>query len=238
MTVVTAAPIVWEFGASKRLTIPAAAHTYAGFLAWVTADDFPEKLRVTFDDGMVELDMSEEAIDSHAEVKAGVYRTLLPLVAEEDFGRLYSDGVLLCNQAAELATNPDGVAAHWKTLKAGKVTFIEFGGVKRALDGTPDWVMEIVSDSSIKKDAITLRAVYHRAGIPEYWLIDARGDTIEFQILNWRRTGYCAAPSKDGWTPSKVFGRAFRLVRKQDRLGTWLYTLEVRRDASKPKARQ
>ena len=43
--------------------------------------------------------------------------------------------------------------------------------------------MEIVSPSSVSKDKKHLRECYYRAGIPEYWLIDARGEDVEFDIL-------------------------------------------------------
>jgi Uma2 family endonuclease len=228
---------VWEFGRDKFLGIPREAHTYDGFLKWVMSDDFPEKLRVTYDSGWVGLDMSEEAIQSHAAVKIGIYRTLLPLVEGEDFGELYTDGVLLCNESADVSNNPDGVAARWETFEAGRLKFIVRDDQARALEGTPDWVMEIVSDSSVGKDTKRLREAYHRAKIPEYWLIDARKDDIVFQILSWRPSGYAAVASKDGWTFSKVFGRSFRLTRKKDRLGGWSYTLEVQRESGKSKSR-
>src|SRR5262249_12109278 len=98
----------------------------------------------------------------------------------------------------------------------------------REVEGTPDWMLEIVSDSSVQKDTQQLREAYHRAGIPEYWLVDARGDDVAFQILYRRKNGYAAAPLKDSWQGSRVFGGSFRLVRQQDEFGLWEYTLEVR----------
>jgi Uma2 family endonuclease len=35
------------------------------------------------------------------------------------------------------------------------------------LEGTPDWVLEVVSQSSVAKDTKWLRESYHKAGIPE-----------------------------------------------------------------------
>src|SRR5439155_14706690 len=99
-----------------------------------------------------------------------------------------------------LSTNPDGLAAQWSTLESGRVAFIVRNGVRRAIEGRPDWILEVLSDSSVKKDTETLRESYHRIEIPEYWLIDARGKEILFQILNWKHHGYVAAPSKSGWS--------------------------------------
>src|SRR5256885_8764701 len=42
------------------------------------------------------------------------------------------------------------------------------------LEGTPDMVLEVVSESSVQKDTKRLRQLYWQAGIREYWLVDAR----------------------------------------------------------------
>jgi Uma2 family endonuclease len=94
------------------------------------------------------------------------------------------------------------------------------------IEGSPDAVVEIVSNSSVVKDLRDLRDAYHRARIREYWLIDARGEEIEFEILLWRKSGYAQSAIHDGWRQSRVFGRRFRLTRKQDRVGVWKYKLE------------
>jgi Uma2 family endonuclease len=96
------------------------------------------------------------------------------------------------------------------------------------IEGSPDWVLEIVSDSSVAKDMRDLRQAYHRAGIREYWLIDARGDELIFQILCWRKTGYFAASRKEGWQRSRVFARSFQFTRVRDRGGDWQYTLALK----------
>lgn len=219
----------WGFGEPRVLEIPLEAHTYEGFREWVLSGALPEKLPVTFVDGRVILDMSEQSLDTHVVVKGAVYAALFALQAETDFGEFYPEGVLLGNADADVFNNPDGVAVLWETIEAGRVQFVVRRGAERSIEGTPDWVMEVVSDSSVKKDTKTLRAKYHRAGIPEYWLIDARGEEILFQILLWRKNGYVAAPIRDGWQKSKVFGRSFRLTRQRNRRGAWRYTLEQTR---------
>jgi Uma2 family endonuclease len=88
--------------------------------------------------------------------------------------------------------------------------------------------MEIVSNTSVRKDTRRLREAYHRAGIREYWLIDARGEEIHFQVLQHTPAGYVAAPGRGGWQRSAVFGRLFRLQRRRGRLRLWRYTLESR----------
>lgn len=201
-----------------EVAIPRDVHTLAGFRAWVHSEDTSEKLRASFLKGKVYLDMSREEIRSHALVKIEVGRALGNLNVEVDFGYLFIDGVLIVNVPAKVSHNPDGVAVLWRSLKRGRVRFLAKNNRETEIVGSPDWVMEILSNSSVTKDTIELRETYHRAKIGEYWLIDARGDEIDFQILHWRKAGYVNAPLTDGWQYSRAFRRSFRLVRRRDRL--------------------
>src|SRR5437867_1936974 len=54
------APVFDDTGACLR--IPPSAHTLAGFRAWLDADDFPDKVRVTFLEREVLVDMSKEEL--------------------------------------------------------------------------------------------------------------------------------------------------------------------------------
>lgn len=210
------------------LHIPSNAYTLAGFRAWALSDAFPEKQRVTFLNGEIYLDMSKEDIFTHASVKTAAAGTMFKLNEAKDFGDLYINGVLVTNVAAGVSNNPDMVAVFWESLDSGKVRYVKTKkerGVE--IEGSPDWVLEIVSDSSVVKDTIDLRDAYHRAGIGEYWLIDARGEEIVFQILHWRKAGYVAAPRKDGWQRSRAFGHSFKITRSTNRRGSWRYVLAI-----------
>jgi Uma2 family endonuclease len=214
-----------------NLDIPASAFSIAGFRAWATADDFPERVRVTFINGEIILDMSNEELETHNTVRAEFTRVLATMNHEHDQGEFYTAGVLVSNEAAEVSNNPDAVFLTWQTLEGGRATLVPREGMAEQyieVEGTPDWVLEVVSDSSVQKDTRRLREAYHRAGIPEYWLVDARGEEIAFQVLQSRRSGYAAAPSRDGWQRSRVFARSFRLERTRGRGGFWRYTLHVR----------
>ena len=57
-------------------------------------------------------------------------------------------------------------------------------------------VMEVVSDSSEKKDNQTVFEAYFKAGVSEYWLVDARGDTLEFQIHKRGAAGFLPTGNK------------------------------------------
>lgn len=213
------------------LLIPSDATTLDGFLAWVTSPGFPERIRVSFMDGEVFLEMSNEDPELHVMVKGIIYATLLQHSQSMKLGRLYQDGMLLTNRKANLASNPDATFVKWETLRAGRVRLVRRQRDRRKfrdMEGSPDWVLEVVSDSSEQVDTRQLRLAYHRARIAEYWIVDARGDDVVLQVLHWRKTRYVAAPVKDGWQRSRVFGREFRLTRKPAELGLWDYTLETR----------
>jgi Uma2 family endonuclease len=228
-------PAVHDFSPPvTSLCIPVSAMTLDGFHAWVESDEFPETgLRTVFIGKEIYLDMSEEDLDTHSLVKAAIYLVLLMLNRDLKLGFLFVDGVRVSNEDVELSSKPDAVLVKQSSLRSGRVRLVPRQNDPtrfKRIDGTPDWLMEIVSDSSVRKDTMRLRETYHRAGIPEYWLIDARGDEIDFQILYWRAKGYVAAPTREGWQRSKVFGRSFRLERQRNALGMWEYTLHMRAD--------
>jgi Uma2 family endonuclease len=208
------------------IQFPPEPHTLAGFRSWVLSDEVPEKLRVSYLRGRITVDMSKEVILTHAEVKTAIAGTMFNLNEALDFSKLYINGVLLTNIDADVSNNPDMVSMTWESIESGKVRFVESSKDRvREIEGSPDWVLEIVSRSSVTKDKRDLKQAYHRAGIREYWLVDARGADIEFQIFHWRKAGYVSAPANDGWLRSRVFPFLFCLTRKRDRRGGWRYNL-------------
>src|SRR5262249_16070883 len=125
---------------------------------------------------------------------------------------------------------PDGLLVSHQSLDAGLVRLIE--GASEGyieVEGSPDMVVEVVSTASVEKDDETLRDLYARAGIREYWLVDVLGDDIQFDILRLTTRGYTATRRQaGGWQRSTVFARSFRLTRQTDRRGNPQLTLEVR----------
>ena len=99
----------------------------------------------------------------------------------------------------------------------------------RGTGGTPDLIVEIVSDSSVRKDTLRLPAAYHAAGVREFWLVDARKAEVQFQILRWTPSQYVAAEQIDGTARSDVFGCGFSLVRSRNPSGRFVYDLVVRK---------
>lgn len=211
--------------------VPASAFTMEGFRAWAKSGAVPENARVAFLDNQVLIDMTAEELQNHNLLKAAIYGGLLPWNVARDLGLFFPDGALVTHVGAGISNIPDGVFALWASLEAGRVRLVPTEAEPSRyleLEGTPDWVMEIVSDSSVQKDTQTLREAYHRAHIPEYWLIDARGERIDFQILRYQAMGYVAANRRGGWQRSRIFGCQCRLLRERGRLGLWQYTLQLK----------
>jgi len=225
--VMTSPPPAWEV---PPVRIPASAFTHAGFRAWATSDEFPEKLRASFINQEVIIDMSPEELETHNKVKTKVISVLDSFNERLDLGELFSDRTLVSNRAAGLSTEPDGTFVTWSSFEAGRVRLVQRKdrpGQYVELEGTPDWVLEVVSRSTVQKDTVSLRESYHRAGIPEYWLIDAQYAEVSFRILRRRRDRYVAVAPRDGWHRSPIFGRSFRLDRRKNRMGRWTYSLEI-----------
>ncbi len=215
----------------KEVRIPPSAYTLSGFRTWAHSADFPARGHISFIDQELFIDMSPEEINTHALVKSAVGNALYNLNQKEDRGVLLPDRVPITNESAGLSNEPDGSFLCWATLEAKRARLVpreKEGDRFMEVEGSPDWVLEIVSDSSVRKDNATLRGVYYRAGVSAYWIIDARGEEPVLEILQRGEDGYVPAPSRNGWLHSEVFGRSFRLERRHSRLGLWQYTLRMR----------
>lgn len=214
-----------------QVTVPNTAHTLDGFRQWAASDGFPDHGKISYCGGEVFVDISPERVDSHNQVKTEIGRVVGNLARESDSGKFYGDGLWITNDRADLSTEPDGAFATWETLESGRVETVLWGETTAdglELRGSPDWVLEVVSRSSVYKDTKVLPQKYHKAGVGEYWLIDARGEAIEFTVFVHQPDGYSAIEPQDGWYRSEVFGREFQLRRSRDRSGGWQYRLDVR----------
>jgi Uma2 family endonuclease len=212
-----------------RVHIPSWVQDLQSFRRWALSDDVPEKLRVCYLKGEVWIDMSKEQLFSHNQVKTEYTLVLAGLAKAGRLGRYCADGMLLSNEEADLSAGPDGVFLSRESLESKRVRLVEGreGGYVE-LEGSPDMVLEVVSTSSVEKDTETLHELYWKAGIREYWLVDARGERLSFDIFRHTSKGYVRTRPQGGWLKSAVFGKSFRLTRQDDEQGNPEYTLEVR----------
>ncbi len=213
----------------ESVDIPSGIDDLGAFRRWAHSDDFPTTGRICFLNGRVWVDMSKEQVFTHNQLKQEFNLVVGGLVKSQGLGRFFPDGLLITNERAQLACQPDGTFVSRESLKRGRVHLVE--GEKEGfleLEGTPDMVLEVVSASSVEKDTEILPELYWRAGIPEYWLVDARKARLEFDIFRHESDGYAAVRKQGGWIKSRVFGKSFRLSRRIDDAGNPEYGLAVR----------
>jgi Uma2 family endonuclease len=212
-----------------KISVPFWVNDIDAFRRWADTDDFPETGSVWWLAGEVWADMSKEQIFSHLAVKNEYAYVLTGIVKSRKSGLFLPDGLLLSNFAADICGNPDATFITNETLRSDLIRLIEGkeGGYVE-LQGSPDMVLEIVSDTSEHKDLVVLRDAYWEAGIREYWLVDVRGSKLQFDILHRAAKGYTVRRKKQGWVKSEVFEKSFRLARTTNTLGHPEYSLLVR----------
>ncbi len=205
----------------------------AEFRAWALSDDFPERGRIDYIGGRIEVDMSPENVFFHGSVKTEVVRVLGNIVQSAGDGYLFTDRMRISAPAAELSAEPDIVFLSDETLDSGRVRLVPSAGGEPdsyvELEGAPDVVVEIVSDSSVAKDTKRLPISYWRAGIAEYWVIDVRGERMFFRIHTRRTDSYePVLTDAEGFQRSAVFALSFRLGRRRNTRGRWVFDLQSR----------
>lgn len=214
-----------------NVAIPAEVVDLDSFCRWAVSEHYPERGHFSYLRGTIWVDLSMEELYRHNQVKAAFFRLLGDLVKSLTLGRFIPNGMLLRNSAADLSTEPDGMFVSYDALRSGRVQRLE-GKTSDSclqLDGTPEMVLEVVSETSVRKDTVELHDLYWHAGTLEYWLVDARTAKPRFDILRHGRKGYTATRKQaGGWLKSTVFGRSFQLTETTDPLGDPLYTLNVR----------
>jgi Uma2 family endonuclease len=215
-----------------HLRIPMTITDLESFRQWARSDECPEKGRFAFLDGVFWVDLTMEQLYTHNQVKGEIGIVLGGRVKASHRGLYIPDGMLLTNPEADLSTVPDGLFVSYDALQSGRVRQVSGrrAGVIE-LEGTPEMVLEVVSDTSVEKDTVHLPPLYHRAGIPEFWRVDARGAELRFEVLRRTEGGYEPAQEPDGWWRSEAFGASFQLTRQADPLGQPEFTLRVREPA-------
>jgi Uma2 family endonuclease len=218
---------------TAEICIPSSAHSLNGFRNWALSEDFPDRGRFTYAADELIIDMSPEIFESHNFPKSEITSVLYRHAKERHLGRVCSDRCLFSNEAAGISTEPDATFVRYSSFIAGRCRIVRGArpGVCDELIGSPDWVLEIISPSSVRKDTKLLYQGYFRAGVGEYWLIDVRHEDIDFQLFIPGEDAYVAVEPHEGWLASATFGCSFRLTREKDEDGLWLYTLHVRENS-------
>jgi len=213
-----------------HVEIPMDLRSLADFRRWAVSDSFPERGRIDYLAGGIEVDMSPEDLHAHGKLKVELVRVLADRVARLDLGELYSDRTRVSCPDVDLSVEPDLVLVTNESLDSGRVRFVPRagGGEDRyiELEGPPDLIVEIVSDASVRKDTERLPGLYHAAGVREFWLADARRAELVFRIHRAGASGYEPAPADPaGFQFSAVLDRWYQLRRTRNRHGRIAFEL-------------
>lgn len=214
----------------EEIEIPMSLRSLGEFRAWATSDRFPERGRIDYIAGRIEVDMSPEDLFCHGALKVELIRVLSQRVKSGSLGHLFADRTRVSLPPADVSTEPDLVFVTHDTLSAGRARLVAKRGGEPGryveLEGAPDLIVEIVSDASVNKDTQRLPEAYFRAGVGEFWLADARGQQLLFQIRHRGESGFHAAASDaDGFQASPAFGCRFRLDGVRNQRGEWRFDL-------------
>ncbi len=213
-----------------ELEIPGDIDSVADFRRWAVSESFPDTGRIDYVSGCVEVDMSPDNLFFHSAPKSEIGAVIRNRLKSTRRGQVFVDKSRISVPSVQLSAEPDVVVVLDASILSGKVqlvptvgnapgSFIEF-------EGPPDLVVEVVSDSSRIKDTKHLFAAYFAAGISEYWIVDARGTELRFQI-HTRGAGRYVPATADatGHQASPVLGAAYRMERSLRPTGQWDYEL-------------
>ena len=181
-----------------KIRIPGWVKDLDSFHRWAESSDYPDSGWFSYLRGEIWVDADPEEMN-HNQLK-GVFTIVVGgLVLTERLGRYFHDRMRLSNVGVDLSSEPDGMFVSRASLKEGRIVLIEGSGDSPVrVEGTPDMVLEVVSEGSVKKDTDVLRELYARAGIPEYWLVDPTEQPARFEILKLGSRGYGSVREQRG----------------------------------------
>jgi Uma2 family endonuclease len=213
----------------SHVEIPMNLNSLQAFRSWITSDDAPEQGRFDYINGRIEVNMSPEDLYTHGTLKMRIAGILDRIVFERKLGHVFVDSTRVSCPEVNLSVEPDVVFVAKASVTAGRLSrvpkvsspdrYIEF-------EGPPDLIVEVISDSSLKKDTKQLPRTYFAAGVYEYWVVDGRHEELCFQLNRRGASEYeTAPPDADGYQFSEVLKHRFKLVRERDSDGIWEYDL-------------
>lgn len=205
----------------------------AKFRRWVLSDEFPDRGRIDYIAGCIEVDMSPEDLFTHGTLKTEVASGIARRVNALDLGHTCISDTRLSSIPADLSAEPDIVVVSYQALDEERVRLIPKATGEEGrfveVEGAAELIVEIVSDSSVTKDTERLPEAYFLAGVREYWLVDARGEQVFFQIHHRGTDGFAATPhDANGFQCSEVLDGDYRLDRHRHQRGHWVYGLKLR----------
>jgi Uma2 family endonuclease len=205
-------------------------HSLADFRQWAVSEEFPQRGRIDYVAGCIEVDMSPQDLYCHGTVNGEIFFGLATRVKQTMRGQIFIGQTRVSSPEGNLSAEPDVLFVSYEALRSGKIVrcpkandpdrFIEF-------EGGADLVVEAISDSSVRKDTVRLPQAYYRANVTEFWLVDARRESLLFHIHRRGPTAFePIQPDAEGYQYSAVMECWYRLERYRDQAGNWAYELK------------
>lgn len=216
-----------------ELRIPYRIDSLAAFRQWAFSEEFPESGRIDYVDGSIEVDSRPDNLFYHSAPKTELGAVIRFRLKATRVGHVFIDNTRVSCPDIDLSVEPDVVVVSHTAIESGRVRLIPAAAGKPGsyleIEGPPDLVVEVVSPSSVAKDTRRLRKAYFDAGVEEYWLADARGTELRFEILVRGEAEFIAAPvDSDGFQASRVLAARYRFERATGPGGLWEYELTER----------
>ncbi len=216
----------------EQVEIPMDLRGLSDFRRWTYSDQFPERGRIDYVAGHIEVDMSPEDVFCHGKLKGVLFASIFRHAQEDGLGHAFTDCTRVSVPDAALSVEPDIVLVTNEALETGRVRLVAKAGQPDRyieLEGPPDLIVEIVSDSSVTKDTKRLPPAYARAGVREFWLADARKEPLVFQVHRLAGDVYQPVePDAENLIRSDVLGCRVRLEGQRDARGFWKFALVER----------
>lgn len=217
----------------EQVEIPMGIMCLADFRRWALSDSFPERGRIDFLAGRIEVDMSPEDLFTHGTLKSEVAGEIKDRANQLDLGHTLIADTRVSSVPGDLSAEPDIVLVSYEAIDRGRVRLVPKASGEEEryveVEGGPDLVVEIVSDSSVKKDNMRLPAAYFAAGVLEYWLLDARAQQLIFRVHQRGPSAFEATlVDEEGYQPSEVLRGSYRLDRDRHVRGHWIYRLRTK----------
>ncbi len=213
-----------------EVMIPTNVQSLPDFRVWASSDAFPDRGRIDYLGRSIEVDMSPEDLHTHGKVKLAISTVIWTLTEREELGETYSDRTRVSSPEADLSAEPDVVFVSEESLESGRSRLVPQASGKPdryiEIEGAADLIVEVVSDRSVVKDTQYLPPRYFRAGVREFWLVDARGEELVFRIHQGGPTAFeTVVADAEGYQLSSVLGRRYRLKRRRNRRGRVTFQL-------------
>jgi len=135
-----------------------------------------------------ELTVTPAPSTKHQTASGNLFVLLSQHIKERDLGKLFHAPIDLILESTSVL-QPDLLFVS----KARQSIITE-----RAIEGTPDLVVEILSPTTSRIDRVTKAQIYARHSVPVYWIVDPEWETIEIDLLE--ANGYRLAATLLGTT--------------------------------------